>query len=119
MIFLPLQVLKELLTHASNPSHRHHEQFKSTILALDGPDGRLAKNLMLQLKSVLNEPVPSKETHGDAFGDQCQRAWAHSNLREQSELLQITLVYLHSGVAAKDVSPNTLKEYFDLFQVNQ
>ncbi len=108
-------MLKELLTHSGNASHRHHSQFVDTLNALDKESGGLGHSLLKQLEWVMTESPPNRE---GAFTENCLWSWAHFNLREQSELLQLNLLFLHSGIADPDTSIKTFKKYFMLFQVN-
>ncbi len=110
-----LRVLKELLTHACNPAHRHQQQFAQTLDDLR-KDERLWKSLVSQLRSVIHEEVPSVETHGPYFTEQCAKTWVHFNLREQSELLQLILLYLHYSAGSTDSMAEKFKELIELFQ---
>ncbi len=111
-----LQVLKELLTHSCNCSHRHRAQFASVLDALDAGEGALGKSLLKQLETSLSESPPPPASKETSF---CAHSWARFSLREQSELLQINLIYLHSrGTPGGEDKLEAFKKYFSLFQVS-
>lgn len=86
-----LQIIKEILCHASNPSHPHRAQFQKEV---DHwlEDDKFMKNLQAQLKAVINESVPSVQTRGKYFNATNLQSWVHFSLREQAELIEIILL---------------------------
>ena len=107
-----LQVLKQVISHARDPQHPHQETFQSFLQDLE-KEGDLKNMIFRQMRSVMKEPVPNRESHGTHFSPQCVNSWLHSNLREQAQLLQITLLYLHWNEEAKN--QETFTEVYELF----
>lgn len=89
-----LQVLKEVLSYYNSSDHKNSEVFASIIDKVDAK-GRLKKQLLDQFAQVIKEKCPLTESLGSFLASSCRSSWMHFNLREQSELLQIILVYLH------------------------
>ena len=109
-------MIKEIVIHAHNPSHPHRDEFSSALDAME-TEADLADSVYEQLKACVSEQVPTAETRGPHFSQaQCQRSWAHFNLREQAELLQIQLLLLHHKRTGKADSGETFKKLCQLFQ---
>ena len=89
-----LQVLKEVITHHNNEEHENREVFEKVFEKID-KDGRMKHELVEQFKEVLSESSPSSESLGSQLGVSIKKSWRHFNLREQSELLQLLLLYFH------------------------
>ena len=89
-----LQVLKEVITHHNNEDHENREVFEKVFEKID-KDGRMKHELVEQLKDVISEESPNTETLGYVLGAAVKKSWTHFNLREQSELLQLLLLYFH------------------------
>lgn len=51
--------------------------------------------LVEQFKEVISETPPSTESLGSQLGANVKKSWTHFNLREQSEILQLLLLYFH------------------------
>ena len=60
--------------------------------------GSVRSSVLDQLKTVVNEPLPNLETHGEHWNEQMSRNWAGFNLREQAELLQTLLLSLQQVI---------------------
>ena len=91
-----LRVLKEILTQicsAGNSSCglKHIQTFKDVFKTLD-EDGQLKISLMKQFESLIDATVP---TFPFSSHNELVDAWAHFNLRQQCEILQILLLYFH------------------------
>jgi len=96
--------------------------------------GKLGRSLKDQFKALIEEEPPSpydnslkcsfkafpllRESHGPHWSLAEQGQWAHFNLREQSELLQLNLLYLHSQADDRRASDNfdVFKELLQLYQ---
>ena len=89
-----LQVLKEVITHHNNPDHDHREVFDKVFEKID-TEGKMKHELVEQFKEVIQEKPPSTELLGSQLGGNVKKSWIHFNLREQSELLQLIMLYLH------------------------
>ena len=89
-----LQVLKEVITHHNNEEHENREVFEKVFDKID-KDGRMKHELVEQLKEVISEESPNTETLGYVLGAAVKKSWTHFNLREQSEVLQLLLLYFH------------------------
>ncbi|GFO48463.1 nucleoporin nup188 homolog, partial [Plakobranchus ocellatus] len=53
----------------------------------------LGKKLLLQFEEACSAPMPTKDINGPLMGRAQVLLWAHQNLREQVELLELLLVY--------------------------
>jgi hypothetical protein len=103
-----LRILKEILTQVCSPttnvstnSSKHSATFHDIFAKLD-KDGQLKESLFDQFESLISAPIPSKKDKH--FTKELIEAWAHFNLREQSELVQILLLYLHHEATSCDKS---------------
>ena len=88
--------------------------FSSIVDRVDAK-GRLKKQLIDQFVSVLKEKSPGADCLGSSLAATCRSSFNHFNLREQSELLQILLVYFHQTQGHDDVAD--FKALADTFQV--
>jgi hypothetical protein len=73
--------LKEVLSHARSTEHKHADIFAEIFDKLRTGD-LLKKSLFEQLKSVLNEVPPNRESLGKYFSQDVVVSWTHVNLRE-------------------------------------
>lgn len=89
-----LQVLKEVITHHNNEDHENREVFEIVFEKID-KEGRMKHELVEQFKEVISETPPSTESLGSQLGANVKKSWTHFNLREQSEILQLLLLYFH------------------------
>eukprot|EP00092_Neocalanus_flemingeri_P011668 GFUD01012572.1.p1 GENE.GFUD01012572.1~~GFUD01012572.1.p1 ORF type:complete len:1697 (+),score=556.35 GFUD01012572.1:89-5179(+) len=89
-----LQVLKEVLTHHNDGENDNREVFEKVFDKIDS-DGKLKQQLVDQFKTVIKEKPPKTEHFGSQLATSCRQSWTHFNLREQSELLQLLLIYFH------------------------
>ena len=90
-----MQVLKEVLTHHNDTEHESRQVFEAVFEKID-VDGRLKHELVDQFKTVIAEkPAKLVEQLGSQLARTVERTWNHFNLREQSELLQLLLLYTH------------------------
>ena len=90
-----MQVLKEVLTHHNDTEHESREVFEAVLEKID-VDGRLKHELVDQFNTVIAEkPAKLVEQLGSQLARTVERTWNHFNLREQSELLQLLLLYTH------------------------
>ena len=76
-----MQVLKEVMSHARSTEHKHADIFAETFNKLRTGD-LLKKSLFAQLKSVLSESPPNRDTLGKYFSEDVVASWSHVNLRE-------------------------------------
>ena len=83
-----------MITHHNNEDHDHREVFDKIFVKID-TDGKLKHELVEQYKDVIQEKSPSSEVLGSQLGASVKKSWIHFNLREQSELLQLIMLYLH------------------------
>lgn len=90
-----LQILKEIVSHSVNLDHPHHKELDKLMDKLNGRD-QFKTALLGQLRAVITEPPPGYERNGKHFGGELQTEWVRVNLREQSELLQIFLLFLQT-----------------------
>ena len=63
-------------------------------------NNQLRDSLIQQFKYLSEAPVPDKDKY---FTQDLINAWVHFNLRQQSEILQIFLLYFHLGNKGEDV----------------
>ena len=89
-----LQVLKEVITHHNDDQHENRSVFEKVFEKIDS-EGKLKHELVEQYKEVLEEEIPNTDSLGSHFGGNIKKSWTHFNLREQSELLQLIMLYLH------------------------
>jgi hypothetical protein len=78
---LTLQVLKEVMSHARSTEHKHADIFADTFDKLRTGDV-LKKSLFSQLKSVLSEIAPNRDSLGKYFSEDVVASWSYVNLRE-------------------------------------
>ena len=88
-----LRILKEVLSNVDNHRNKHQSVFHDIFHQME--EINLKSSLFKQLKAVIAEKPPSKETHGSNFSESMVKSWVHFNLREQSELLQLIILYYH------------------------
>ncbi|CAB4058067.1 NUP188 [Lepeophtheirus salmonis] len=101
-----LQVLKQILSHQSNASHKHYDAFKY-LLDLWKKDS-LKESLISQLKSVFEEEWNKSSD--------LKFTWIKYNLREKVELLQLILLHFHGSSFSESVGNTDLKCLFNLFR---
>ena len=89
-----LQVLKEVITHHNDQDHDHREVFEKVFEKIDA-DGKLKHELVEQYKDVIKEKSPNTDIIGSQLGGNVRKSWLLFNLREQSELLQLIMLYFH------------------------
>ena len=89
-----LQVLKEVLTHHNDDDHDKKAVFEKVFEKIDA-EGKLKHELVEQFKDVIKEKSPNTEQVGSQLGGGLKKSWTQFNLREQSELLQLLLLYFH------------------------
>eukprot|EP00090_Calanus_glacialis_P005097 TRINITY_DN13917_c0_g1_i1.p1 TRINITY_DN13917_c0_g1~~TRINITY_DN13917_c0_g1_i1.p1 ORF type:complete len:1697 (-),score=641.63 TRINITY_DN13917_c0_g1_i1:67-5157(-) len=89
-----LQVLKEVLTYHNDAKNNNREVFEKVFDKIDD-DGKLKQNLIDQFKTVIKEKPPKTDSLGSQLATSCRKSWTHFNLREQSELLQLLMIYFH------------------------
>ena len=89
-----LQVLKEVLTYHNEIKNENREVFEKVFEKIDD-NGKLKQSLVDQFKSVIKEKPPKTDGLGCQLAATCRKSWTHFNLREQSELLQLLLIYFH------------------------
>ena len=128
-----LRVLKEILSHSKNSTHKHHETFANIFAKLKEKD--LKESLFKQLCSTIGckyeKPTEEKNQKltdtssvekGSAlpihFRDDLGKAWVHFTLREQVELLQLLLLYFNVAdtQAARSYDLNDVKFLISIFQ---
>lgn len=108
-----LRILKGLLSIICSPEEESDEHFKvfKDIYSQLVKKG-LYRSLLDQLKSVIEEPLPTRESHGRHFTSDLQKSWLHFNLREQLELLQIFFLYTYSDLDKTETDPEQLIQLF-------
>lgn len=90
-----LQILKEILISHSNEQNIHQFVFVKVLDKID-ENSQLKQNLIDQFESVIQEVTPKTESIlGSSLTQSYRRSWTHFHLREQSELLQLLLIYIH------------------------
>ena len=89
-----LQVLKEVITNHNNEDHENKAVFEKVFENIDF-EGKLKDELVEQFREVIKEKSPVTEILGSQLGAGIRKSWTHFNLREQSEVLQLILLYLH------------------------
>jgi hypothetical protein len=85
-----LQAVKEILVRAEDHNHPHTEIFAEQCKKWR-QGGKFIENLMEQLEDVVSAPVPPSDSNYFSV-----KSWIHFTLREQTELLQIILLFLQS-----------------------
>eukprot|EP00095_Tigriopus_kingsejongensis_P005661 maker-scaffold209_size256900-snap-gene-1.27 protein:Tk05661 transcript:maker-scaffold209_size256900-snap-gene-1.27-mRNA-1 annotation:"nucleoporin nup188 homolog" len=105
-----LQIIKEILAHASHSEHPHQKQFQSAVKPWLAGD-QFRQGILDQLQAVIREPVPSTQSRGRFFTQSNLQSWVHFSLREQAELLQILLL-----LATRATVPSSRKRL--LVQIN-
>ena len=96
-----LHVVKEILTQvcSSNPCSRHIKTYEEIFETLS-KDGQLKTSLIKQFESLVEAPLPQK---GKFYTQDLIETWAHFNLRQQSEILQILLLLFHNGSDGQEI----------------
>ena len=89
-----LQVLKEVITNHNNEDHENKAVFEKVFEKIDF-EGKLKHELVEQFREVIKEKSPVTDILGSQLGAGIRKSWTHFNLREQSEVLQLILLYLH------------------------
>jgi len=87
-------VLKEILTYHNDTMNDRKDVFEKVMDKIDA-DGKLKRSLITQIESVMKEKAPKCDSLGSQLATNCRKSWIHFNLREQSELLQLLLIYFH------------------------
>ena len=108
-----VQILKEIVSHSVNLDHPHQKELDQLMDQLNGRD-QFKRLLLEQLKEVIREPIPCYyQSHGGNVDEHQLHEWARFNLREQSELLQIFLLFLQT-YGNKYNTADILIEFMDL-----
>jgi len=110
-----LQVLKEVLTHHNDADNETREVFEKVFEKIDS-DGELKNQLVDQFKAVIKEKPPKTDSLGFQLASSCRKSWTHFNLREQSELLQLLLIYFHQTGETTAVDWSSLCAVFSSHQ---
>ncbi|XP_053381028.1 nucleoporin NUP188-like isoform X2 [Mercenaria mercenaria] len=98
-----LQCIRHILTFWSEAENHPYREEYTIFLNILLKDNELIKKLLEQVDLLCDEPLPTWETHGNLMNDRQALVWAHQNLKEQIELLEILLVYWKEfEVSAKD-----------------
>ncbi|XP_052220538.1 nucleoporin NUP188-like [Dreissena polymorpha] len=88
-----LQTVKHILTFwqeaEGHPYREEYTEFLNELLL----NNELIKKVLEQLHHVTEAQLPTWETHGKLMDSRHALVWAHQNLKEQVELLEILLVY--------------------------
>ena len=84
-----LQALKEVLVRADAAPHSRSSVFAERVKIWRGT-GKFLDGLIEQLREVINASLPINPRHYTL------NSWVHLQLREQTELLQIILLYLQT-----------------------
>ena len=106
-----LRVLKEILSHSRNSTHKHHEIFANFFTKLKEKDlkGCIIKQICSSIGckyeqsnkdashrgNISSEPEKGSGILHLHFRDELRKAYVHFTLREQVELLQLLLLYLN------------------------
>ncbi|VDH90784.1 nuclear pore complex protein Nup188 [Mytilus galloprovincialis] len=106
-----LQCIKVVINFWQDDAHPYKDEFQQIMEVLN-TDGLLFKKIDEQLKWVLDENLPTWETHSVLMTDRQALIWAHQNLKEQSELLEIFLIYLKDF----EISVDQLIELIETFR---
>ncbi|KAL3870342.1 hypothetical protein ACJMK2_038416 [Sinanodonta woodiana] len=87
-----LQCLKQLLGHWQDVQHEYrieYCEFLNTLL----DDNKLIEKIIHQIKALCDAELPGWENYGPLMKDRQVLIWAHQNLKEQQELLEILNIY--------------------------
>ncbi|XP_071152764.1 nucleoporin NUP188-like isoform X2 [Mytilus edulis] len=106
-----LQCIKVVINFWQDDAHPYKDEFQQIMEVLN-TDGLLFKKIDEQLKWVLDENLPTWENHSVLMTDRQALIWAHQNLKEQSELLEIFLIYLKDF----EISVDQLIELIETFR---
>lgn len=106
-----LLCLKHILCYWQDSSHPYRDLYTGFLETINKGNS-LGEKLMEQFEELITVETPNKDSHGQIMTEHLLYQWAALNIKEQSELLQILLLYF------KDTAPKTedILKLFTLFQ---
>ncbi|OWF39494.1 Nucleoporin NUP188-like protein [Mizuhopecten yessoensis] len=95
-----LQCVKVVINFWQDDDHPYKDELEQFMRRLT-TDGDIMAKLLDQFKGCIKEQLPTWETNGTMMTERQAHVWAHQNLLEQCELLEILVIFL------KDIEINT------------
>lgn len=106
--------VKQILSHWKQSSDHVYKQIFHSFLETINSNSELLPKLVSQLTSLNESSVPSRLTNGPYFSDNITKEWIHNNLKEQTEVLELLLLYLKEF----ETSMDTVIELLNIFRKN-
>ncbi|XP_054157668.1 nucleoporin NUP188-like [Oppia nitens] len=106
--------LKQILSHWKSSSVHVYQQIFLSFLETINDNNQLYPKLFQQLVHLNETPVPSKLSNGPYFTDALAKEWLKNNVKEQTEVLQLLLLY-YKGF---ETSVDNIVELLTLFERN-
>ncbi|RUS75552.1 hypothetical protein EGW08_016677, partial [Elysia chlorotica] len=91
--------------------HAYKEAFETFLIPLLDQH-KLGNKLLSQFEELCNTPLPTKDLNGPLMGGTQVLLWAHQNLREQAEVLELLLIYYRNF----DMDLPTLLDFCNRFK---
>ncbi|XP_033764157.1 nucleoporin NUP188 homolog isoform X2 [Pecten maximus] len=95
-----LQCVKVVINFWQDDDHPYKDELEQFMRRLT-TDGNIMEKILDQFKGCIKEQLPTWETNGTMMTERQAHVWAHQNLLEQCELLEILVIFL------KDLEINT------------
>lgn len=105
--------LKMILSHWQESSSHPYKDLFRDFLENANQNGDILTNLITQIKILINSNAPSRLSNGPYFSDELTENWKNYNLKEQSEVLQLILLYFKQFESKTSV----INELLTLFQL--
>ena len=106
--------MKQILSHWKQSSDHVYKQIFHSFLETINANNELLPKLISQLTTLNASSVPSRLTNGPYFGDNIAKEWVYNNLKEQTEVLELLLLYLKEF----ETSVDTIIELLNIFRKN-
>ncbi|XP_069122496.1 nucleoporin NUP188-like [Argopecten irradians] len=88
-----LLCVKVVINFWQDEDHPYKDELEQFIRRMTA-DGNIMEKLLDQLKACIKEALPTWETNGTMMTERQAHVWAHQNLLEQCELLEILVIFL-------------------------
>ncbi|CAG2105344.1 unnamed protein product [Medioppia subpectinata] len=106
--------LKQILSHWSTSSEHMYQHIFRSFLETINDSNQLYPKLVEQLVHLNECPVPSRLSNGPYFTESLAKEHLHHNLREQTEILELLLLYIKGF----ETSMDNIIELLSLFASN-
>ncbi|UYV68454.1 NUP188 [Cordylochernes scorpioides] len=106
--------LKHILSHWKDSNHPYQKLYEKFITTHDKPEDKILNNVVTQLEGLISGPLVDKARNGQYLTESLLQDWSEFRLKEQSELLQILLLYYR----VKEPSGAMVIQLLSLFQRN-